>query len=483
MSKLLINYSFLNSTAFKSKNPEDKVCKLHSFHSNSFIDFNGDCTPDLFLTCESEKDKNLKSFQIWTNTNTENEFKLKMSQELPKGAKAISFGDINGKGSADMAFTTCDDKEGCTIHIVYNQQQELCKTTQSTNCRWASQLCEPDDNFKFDFNENGAGYVKISVKSMIEKGDQKKLEGFHWVLDEDVNFKGYHLPIPLRLGDFNLDGYPDILLTLTNQKQDRFYHMILSNIPCSLDSCTEGSTNDGQRTFQYTLDNQLPSAFQDSKTESIFFDIGDRGKFDILQIPLDSGSSILSWHVEELNDAFFLKTLISNGVCLQNCHDNANNNNNIKPYGVNYAGGTIKYIVSDTEGNERCSMISQMGQTSSHALLTPYNLVGLGRTNNYLSTLTVGVSKIQKQRHFTWSGIIPNSQLIIVPYQPEGSSDPASWTREMLINPSKHAKWVFGSLLASLIVLGSIVLTLYCIEKKQDEKERLLESKDQYEPY
>lgn len=34
-------------------------CKLPPIHSNAFVDLNGDCKPDLFLTCEDG------TFEIW----------------------------------------------------------------------------------------------------------------------------------------------------------------------------------------------------------------------------------------------------------------------------------------------------------------------------------------------------------------------------------------------------------------------------------
>lgn len=77
------------------------------------------------------------------------------------------------------------------------------------------------------------------------------------------------------------------------------------------------------------------------------------------------------------------------------------------------------------------------------SLQTPYCLVGLGRTNNYVEEMFAGVSRrqvreklqlslprithshyiIQDQNYLFYEGVIPNSQLIFIPYQPENVHD------------------------------------------------------------
>lgn len=55
------------------------------------------------------------------------------------------------------------------------------------------------------------------------------------------------------------------------------------------------------------------------------------------------------------NDAFFLKGLVSNGVCPSYC-PNEPAFPDPKPYGVNYPGATFKFTVLDTAGNKRAHM-------------------------------------------------------------------------------------------------------------------------------
>ena len=81
-------------------------------------------------------------------------------------------------------------------------------------------------------------------------------------------------------------------------------------------------------------------------------------------------------------------------------------------------GGTIKYSVIDTRGVHRATQIPQLPQTAYGALYTPYSLTGLGRTNNYIEDLFVGVSNNDSVSYATYHGVIPNSHLVILPYEP-----------------------------------------------------------------
>ncbi|KAL8194925.1 UNVERIFIED_CONTAM: T-cell immunomodulatory protein [Gekko kuhli] len=61
----------------------------------------------------------------------------------------------------------------------------------------------------------------------------------------------------------------------------------------------------------------------------------------------------------------------------------------------------------------------QLSQSAHFALQLPYNVLGLGRSANFLDHLYVGIpcppgaKTIRKQE---WTAIIPNSQLIVIPY-------------------------------------------------------------------
>ncbi|CAG8809807.1 20433_t:CDS:2, partial [Dentiscutata erythropus] len=72
----------------------------------------------------------------------------------------------------------------------------------------------------------------------------------------------------------------------------------------------------------------------------------------------------------------------------------------------------------------------------------------------------------------SFSGVIPNSQLIIVPYQPPSVFDPSTWSLELFIHPGDWIPWVLLVLIISTIVMAIIVVILNWMEKREDELER-----------
>lgn len=68
--------------------------------------------------------------------------------------------------------------------------------------------------------------------------------------------------------------------------------------------------------------------------------------------------------------------------------------------------------------------------------------------------------------------MIPNSQLVFLPYQPEHVTDSSSWKVELYVQPAAYIPWVLVALVAAGILLGAVVGGLYWIEKREDERER-----------
>jgi hypothetical protein len=154
-----------------------------------------------------------------------------------------------------------------------------------------------------------------------------------------------------------------------------------------------------------------------------------------------------------------------------NCHTNSTSLK-IQSLGANYAGGTSKITVYDTSGKIRPITVAQIPQTADGH--TPYatTLVGLGRTNNYIEEMFVGMQRNQSKHWQKWTGIIPNGYVIVHPYQTIGKNDPDEWYLELLINPAQHIKWVLFALILNGILLSSLAFTLRRVEKREDEYEK-----------
>lgn len=68
--------------------------------------------------------------------------------------------------------------------------------------------------------------------------------------------------------------------------------------------------------------------------------------------------------------------------------------------------------------------------------------------------------------------MIPNSQIIIVPYQPDGQLTTSSWQLELYVNPAAYALIVLLVLCCVMVLLGMVVSVLYIMEKREDEREK-----------
>ncbi|CAG8483179.1 5282_t:CDS:10 [Paraglomus brasilianum] len=429
---------------------DDTACELADPHSNAFIDLNGDCLSDLFLTCQDEDGG--KSFQIWINDKEKGFVLSKNEGKLPEGTGQISFADLDGDGTIDMIFPVCS-KSSCEIHTAYNRQIPLCTDKKDTNCRQAAQLCAADDAFTFDLKQSpdNDAYVVIPTDSLLDGG---------MIVTDDDEFNGV-LPVPIRIGDYNLDGYPDLLIISSTGGNS--YVSLLRSDPCPNEK-SECHPSAQRRTFVKVKEGAEDLRAIENAKQAAFFDLDEDGTLDIIVLG-SSGSGNAAREVHAIqnnyfNDAFFVKTLVLNGVEKK------------QNFGVNYPGAAFKFTVLDTSGKKRANQVAQYSQAGYISMQTPYSLFGLGRTNNYVEELFVGTTRNQTNHYSTFSGVIPNSQLIIIPYQPSDVENPSTWTLELYIHPGDWVPWVLITLIAATGVLALVVFTLNWMEKREDELEK-----------
>ncbi|CAJ0628087.1 8090_t:CDS:10 [Entrophospora sp. SA101] len=359
-----------------------KGCRLSEPHSNAFIDLNGDCLSDLFLTCEENFRET--SYQIWVNTK-DHGYVLTRYGELPTYA--------DGDGTIDMAYTIID------------------------------------------------------VKDLLDGGV---------IVIKDKSFKGM-LPVPIRIGDYNMDGFPDLLVI--SEKGTEHFVSLLESIPCTLEYCDPLAVKAQRRAFVKVIDGANSLNEITNAKGAAFFDVDEDGTLDIMVLAdlksNDAARDIYLINNDYFNDAFFLKTLVLNGVS-QRQH-----------YGVNYPGSAFKFTVVDTYGNKRANQVAQYSQVGYLYLQTPYTLFGLGRTNNYVEELFVGVVRNQSYHYTSYFGVIPNSQLIIIPYQPDDYNDIYTWALELYIHPGDWIPWVLTTLATATVILATIVAALHWMEKRR----------------
>ncbi|KAF9540003.1 hypothetical protein EC957_004705 [Mortierella hygrophila] len=485
------------------------ACTLSDPHSSAFVDLNGDCLADLFLTCYDAGTQQY-SYVVYVN-NKDAGFSFGVSGLLPEGAGQVTFADIDGDGAVDMVVPGCDTHNQCSIYVYYNQQIPLCTSKDQKDCRQVTNLCVVDPGFSFsvdpDHNTVPGGLVRFPLANVFPEGQR--------LLLIDPGFKG-KLPVSVHVGDYNLDGYPDLLVVSgtpgDNSKPSSA--TLFQSVLCADETCVPSAVTKKRRSFVKVTDGAEALNLAQDVRAAAFLDLDEDGTVDIMLLRNTNGQqaagrAITMIHNNYFNDAFFLKTLASNGVSptWSGPHDTKPAKAGAKPFGVNYPGATFKFTVLDTSGKKRANQVAQYPSSSYMGLSLPYSLFGLGRTNNYVEELFVGVTRNQPEHYTTYSGVIPNSQLIIIPYQSEDESrppvgglnatpgaevdpdavaaaeaaaaawaekkgGPSEWTLELYVRPGDYVPWVFVTLVTATAILAGVVVSLNWMEKREDERER-----------
>ncbi|KAJ1675725.1 hypothetical protein EV182_000713 [Spiromyces aspiralis] len=426
------------------------MCRLAVPHSSAFVDLDGDCLPDIFVVCEGG------SFQIWTNSMNHG-FTLARETDLPAGTGPISFADVDGDGAMDIVFPVCNGGS-CDIRVAYNKQIGKCsgRSVASERCRALDNLCSADPNFDFDLSDPSANVI-VHLDQLF------KDEVFY---ASDDNLEG-SIPNRVHLGDYNLDGYPDMLLVTqgsSKSSQSGNTHIrLLESVPCG-SGCSAAATNAGRRTFVLVTDGLDVLSNINEPTGVAFFDIDEDGKLDVLITSLNNGRHQTDVAYNNIaTDGHFLRAQLTPA----DKHFKRE-----KPYGVGSPGASFKYMISDEKGYKHIYQAVQMPQTAYRPLDTPYCILGLGRSTNYLERFSVGNSRQRLVNSHIFEGLIPNSHTVVFPFQGDNDNSTSSWRLELFMNRSGAGLYILITLAASLGVLGITVFVLNMLEKRADKHEK-----------
>ncbi|KAI0059037.1 integrin alpha N-terminal domain-containing protein [Artomyces pyxidatus] len=458
-------------------------CRISNPHSSAIIDLNGDCLADIFLVCDDSTGQ--RSFQVWVNAKDDG-FSLAQSGRLPQGTQSVAFADMDRDGTIDLLITTCTSVAsnglgtGCALNIAYNKQFPLCEPTSSVfifdaanstdaskKCRRPDELCQADPSFQFEFS--GPSYVTHPIQTILPSPSSSP-NSSPSLLVLDTTFSP-PLPILPRLGDVNLDGFPDLLLiTGTTQDRTRKVRLVLSE-PCSgggggVVGCNAAGARRGWKEVKKGV--EVLESVGDARGAT-FLDIDEDGTLDIMvQRSGDQGQgTVLFVQNNFYYDAFFMKAILLNGACGTGLCTPANASlPQYHPFGVSYSGASYKYTILDTSGRRSAAQVAQLPQTAYQALHPPYAFFGLGRTNNYIENLFAGSTQHTASHFLSLEMVIPNSQIVINP-----SADGA-WRKELYLRPGQWIPWVGVSVLGAMIGLAGVVLVLHLNEKREDELER-----------
>lgn len=391
-------------------------------HSHAFLDLNDDYTADLFLTTQD------KTFEFWLGNEFQKKFIFNNSIPWPPNAAYVgqsSFIDAELQDSMSLITPVCYDGKAC-------QKSALLMYSKG---KWHDlEVNFQDQNRKLwrFYQKDGSRYTNV---------------------------------ISLYHGDFNMDGYPDILATLSPVDSDTPQSFFLENIPCHT------ACGDHQRTYVIRWTALQP--FSNNTVLATFFDFYQDGILDVILVtfdPLRNEYQAAAFKNSLDYDANFIKVMVLTGLTNpENSKMMGRIGKKRRTYGTNLPGPRISYQTTTQEGDLRCGASAQLPQSAHFSLNLPYTIFGLGRTPNFVDYLTVGLSNHSRD----WPQIIPNSQMVVIPWPVD---QPNKWKAQLFVTPSKLILMSLAGLTGLCGVIVVIIGILHWKEKQEDRKERLSES-------
>ncbi|KAM6942726.1 T-cell immunomodulatory protein [Xenentodon cancila] len=387
-------------------------------HSNAFIDLSKDFAADLFLTTKDF------TFETWINKDGNFTKAEVVSHPELKIVGQSSFVDFDGDGYQDHLLPGCKD-DVC--------QQSAIFLSKTGSKEWVPVLSD------FKQRETVWGFVSENARH----------------------------PLVLHHGDYNLDGFPDALVILRNTSGSGRRAFLLENVPCNNPSCdTIG------RMFHIHWDLSDLGAIQNA-VMATFFDIYEDGILDMLVLSQAEGKNDSIIHALKNNfeaDAYFVKVMVLSGLCSNACPED------VKPFGVNQPGPYVMYTTVDSNGYLKNASAGQLSQSAYFSLQLPYTVLGLGRSANFLDHLFVGIPREPGNKDIRtqeWTAIIPNSQLIVIPFPHD---QPRSWSAKLYLTPSNSVLLTAIALIGVCIFILVIIGILHWQEKKADDREKRQEA-------
>ncbi|KAI6240967.1 hypothetical protein M3Y99_00406500 [Aphelenchoides fujianensis] len=276
--------------------------------------------------------------------------------------------------------------------------------------------------------------------------------------------------VTFRVGEFSLDGYPDLIATV--KMNGMTGPMILENVAAD-------NGNNFSRRFEINLQKDfriiMPAEMAKSTIViSSFFDVKEDGNLDILvEYKKDESSTFIDFiKCDDKGDTTFLKIQVFSNVCADDCPATPISD---RGSGISWVGACAAFSMSTSYGAPRVSTQCQLPQTSYRTFHSPFVLFGLGRSPNFVDIVNLGSPRWpadSSNQHYQLKQIVPNSRVIVVPPERDGNH----WQSRLYLTPSRL-------IIQSLIVQISVCFILFCLvlglhlrEKRDDRRERQSQS-------
>lgn len=242
--------------------PHDSNVPLSVPHAHAYLDLNNDFTADLFVTTNEH-------FEIWHGLEEEGfvfDRKISLPTVNEKHVGQTLFLDIELKGNMNQILPICFD----------------------THCQNSTILVHAGNHFHD---------LRVNFKD-----NENQQWGF--VIPND---KLYTSTITLRGGDFNMDGYPDLLVALAKQSgQPQTF--LLENVPCDGGAC-------GPLTRKFEIKWKALAPFSNGTVMGAFYDFYQDGILDVIFVEQkDNRYRQVAFRNTLDYDANFVKVIVLTGL-------------------------------------------------------------------------------------------------------------------------------------------------------------------------
>ncbi|KAK5978488.1 FG-GAP repeat protein, partial [Trichostrongylus colubriformis] len=306
-----------------------------------------------------------------------------------------------------------------------------------------------------DFDADGLIELLVPI---CRKEDCK--QSFNILSDEDSLML-------FRVGDFSLDGYPDLVATLV-EKQSLGQIKVIDNVLCT--NCDRNGT----RRFEINKSIFIQPkevALGEIKMAS-FFDLKEDGNLDILieYKPFEGETKFSFIPCDDKGDVTFLKVTVFTNVCGKDCKMLPKELGS----GISWGGACASFSMSDGWGGSLKSSACQIPAGTHRALAPPYVLFGLGRSPNFVDELTIGAplyADALNARQHTLKQIVPNSRIVVIP-----PKDGSQWLTRLYVTPSQLILQSLAVIALVCAMLLMVVAFLHYRERKEDRVERQQQS-------
>ncbi|CAF1075834.1 unnamed protein product [Adineta ricciae] len=396
--------------------------------TQAVVDFNNDLIADLFLTINH---KNKPKFRVYALPLID--MKLLSEYDPPPGVAIYhlsTFADIDADGILEHLLPVCMNSD-CSDSQIYVRD----------NDQW-------------------------SLLPIKFGGDLR------FPLKNDLPAPFDRIPISLKIADYNLDGYPDMIAVMEQNSVNATIPILLQNQACNSDNNLHCTYN---RTFTLRTD-ETDLLFTDNATLAVFFDVLENGYPDVLVLQTHSSNDyeLIGFQNSLVQDVHFIKVMVLSSFSCDTCSHQKR-----LPYGNNQPGQSIKMETITTIDGIKDSWIQlsavQMSQAGQLTLELPYVIIGLGATPNFVEKLTVAVPPNGQSVKLirTYTQMIPNSQIVIIP---SPLTNPDKWHSELFVTPSRMIIHTGIALGVTLLVITIVLAVFQYREKIQDDRERKLQS-------